>query len=65
MKKFDVEVRKTISRDVFLEAETEEEAMKIGKEKIARCTDLNVWQEHPSESRIIVTLLLAQSEEDA
>jgi hypothetical protein len=59
MRKFDVEVRRTIYLTLLLEAETEDEAEKIAKEDEKAWTDLNFWKEDPSECRYYVQELKA------
>jgi hypothetical protein len=59
MQKFDVEVKRTIYKRVFVEAETPEEAEKIAKELATQNSDLNTWWSAPTEFRFLVTILLA------
>jgi hypothetical protein len=59
MQKFDVEVKRTIYKRVFVEAETPEEAEKIAKELATQNNDLNTWWSAPTEFRFLVTILLA------
>jgi hypothetical protein len=44
MAKFDVEIRKTIHLNFFLETETKEEAETLAKEQMKGWTDLNTWR---------------------
>jgi hypothetical protein len=54
MAKFDVEIRKTIHLNFFLETETEEDAEKLAKEQMKGWTDLNTWREYQNEFEVIV-----------
>jgi hypothetical protein len=57
MAKFDVEIRKTIHLNFFLETDTKEEAEKLAKEQMKGWTDLNTWGEYQNEFEVIVTEL--------
>ena len=49
MAKFDVEVTRMVALQLLVEADTEEEAIRIAKEQTEGLTDLNTWTEYPSE----------------
>jgi hypothetical protein len=53
MKKFDVEVRRTVYRHFFIDANTREEAEAVAKEQVKGLTDLNIWREYQNEFEVI------------
>lgn len=52
MPKFDVEIQRTIYVGLCAEADTQEEAERIAEEYAKEWTNINDWNEHPSERRV-------------